>query len=270
MTAPRGLLVAGTATALAVAVFVALGTWQVRRLSWKHRLIAEVTARSTAPAIAAPSLGDPLAHDGEALDYRRVRIEGRFLAGEEARVQALLGEPRGRFGGPGVWAMAPLVRPDGEIVWINRGFVPADRVGSETPVDPKVTVTLEGPARREEPRGFFTPDDEPAKNVWFVRDGPRLSAAHGLPVDTTAPYTIDADAAATPASGLPQAGETRLAFPDNHLGYALTWYGLAFTAIGVFAVRVRGGRRRADGSEGSRDSLDRHLRPERPSARTGR
>lgn len=245
MSGRRGLLVAGAATAVAVVVFVALGNWQVRRLAWKHRLIAEVTARSTAPAIDAPGLADPLAADGDGLDYRRVRIEGRFLPGIEAHVQAILGEPRGRLGGPGVWIMTPLARPDGEIVWINRGFVPMDRIGSEAPIDPNATVTLEGLARREEPRGFFTPADDPVKNVWFVRDGPRLSAAVGLPVDTTAPYTIDAGAGATPPSGLPQAGETRLSFPDDHLGYALTWYGLALAALGVFAVRVRAERRRS-------------------------
>lgn len=244
MTARRGLLVAGAATALAVAVFVSLGTWQMRRLSWKHRLIAEVSARTTAPPIEAPHLDDPLARDGDALDYRRVHVEGHFVAGIEGHVQALLGEPRGRLGGPGVWVMAPLARPGGEVVWINRGFVPSGRTAEATPVDPTATVTIDGLARREEPRGFYTPADEPAKNVWFVRDGPRLSAAYGLPADATLPYTIDAGIDTTPASGLPQAGETRLAFPDNHLGYALTWYGLALAAIGVFAVRVRGERRR--------------------------
>ena len=77
-----------------------------------------------------------------------------------------------------------------------------------------------------------------------MRDPLRLSAAYGLPVDRTLPYTIDAGVGATPPSGLPQAGETRLSFSDNHLGYALTWYGLAIAAVGVFAVRVRAERRR--------------------------
>ncbi|NLH81540.1 MAG: SURF1 family protein, partial [Phyllobacteriaceae bacterium] len=114
----RGLLVAGAATAVVVAVLVSLGNWQMRRLAWKHALIATVTARASAPAIEAPGLDDPLARDA-AIDYRVVRIAGRFLAGRDAHVQALLGEPRGRFGGPGVWVMSPLTRRDGTIVWIN-------------------------------------------------------------------------------------------------------------------------------------------------------
>ncbi|MBV5266685.1 SURF1 family protein [Pinisolibacter aquiterrae] len=242
---PRsGLVLAGAATAVATLCLIGLGTWQVQRLAWKHALIATVTARASAPAIPAPGLDAALAHDPAALDYTVVRVTGRWLAGAEAHVQALLGEPRGAFGGPGQWVMTPLRRADGTIVWINRGFVPLDRLGRETPADPTRDVTIEGLARPPEPRGAFTPDDVPAKNEWFVRDPLRLSAAFGLPVDRTLPYTIDAGVGATPPSGLPQAGETRLSFSDNHLGYALTWYGLAIAAVGVFTARVRAERRR--------------------------
>ncbi|MDO8534518.1 MAG: SURF1 family cytochrome oxidase biogenesis protein, partial [Xanthobacteraceae bacterium] len=44
-----------------------------------------------------------------------------------------------------------------------------------------------------------------------------------------------ADATPNPG-GLPQVGETLLVFPNNHLGYALTWYGLAAALAGVFSV----------------------------------
>lgn len=239
-----GLFLAGTATAIVTVCLIGLGTWQMQRLAWKHALIARVTVRASAPAIAAPGLDAPLARDPAALDYTVVRVEGRWLGGAQAHVQALLGEPRGPLGGPGQWVMAPLARADGTIVWINRGFVPADRLGRETAIDPDHAVIIEGLARPPEQRGGFTPADDPAKNVWFVRDPARLSAAFGLPVEMTLPYTIDAGVGATPSSGLPQAGETRLSFSDNHLGYALTWYGLALAAVGVFVVRVRSGRRR--------------------------
>ncbi|NLH83476.1 MAG: SURF1 family protein, partial [Phyllobacteriaceae bacterium] len=128
----------------------------------------------------------------------------------------------------------------------NRGFVPAGRLGEATAVDPAAEVTIEGLARPIEPRGAFIPADDPVHDQWFVRDAARLSAAAGLSTARTLPYTIDAGAGATPPSGLPQAGETRLAFTDPHLGYALTWYGLALAAIGVFAARAWTERRRAD------------------------
>jgi surfeit locus 1 family protein len=233
----RRLVPAAAATAITVAVCAALGTWQVQRLHWKHRLIATVTARAEAAPLTAPGRDDPRLGDGEALDYLHVTIAGRFLAGHDAHVQALLGEPRGRFGGPGLWILTPLVRDDGAIVWINRGFVPIDRLAEASPA-PSGAVRLTGLVRRPEPRGAFTPADDAGKNLWFVRDPARLSAAFGLEAAATLPYTIDA-AASPAAAGLPQAGETRLAFPDNHLGYALTWYGLALAAAGVFVVRLR-------------------------------
>lgn len=238
-----GLLLAASATMVAVGLLAGLGTWQVQRLHWKHRLIETVTARTQAPAIPAPGRDDPLTRDGEALDYTKVTVEGHFLEGRDAHVQALLGEPRGRHGGPGLWILSPLERADGAILWINRGFVPVDRMAEVAPVRAGETVTIAGIARRAEPRGAFTPADEPAKNLWFVRDPKPLSAAFGLPIAATLPYSIDADASLTPASGLPQAGETRLSFPDNHLGYALTWYGLALAALGVFTARMLGGGR---------------------------
>jgi surfeit locus 1 family protein len=55
-----------------------------------------------------------------------------------------------------------------------------------------------------------------------------------------APFTIDLLAAATPPGGLPQAGETRMVFSNNHLAYALTWYGLAAALLAVFASFIRG------------------------------
>ena len=43
---------------------------------------------------------------------------------------------------------------------------------------------------------------------------------------------------------LPTAGETRMTYPNDHLGYAITWYGLALTCLGVFAAFARGRLRR--------------------------
>ena len=137
--------------------------------------------------------------------------------------------------------MTPLVRDDGAVVWINRGFVP--RRGADlAPYDPAPSgeVTVTGILRRAEPRGAHTPADDAGHRLWFVRDPAVLAAAAGLEASRVAPYTIDAERSLTPASGLPQAGETRLTYPNDHLGYAVTWYGLAVACVGVFAVWARG------------------------------
>ena len=96
-----------------------------------------------------------------------------------------------------------------------------DRLGGTLAV-PARDVTIEGWRARPSRAGLHSPTTFRAKNEWFVRDPPGCRRAYGLPVDRTLPYTIDAGVGATPPSGLPQVGETRLSFSDNHLGYALT------------------------------------------------
>ena len=79
----------------------------------------------------------------------------------------------------------------------------------------------------------FTPANEPARGAWYRRDPAEIAAHFGLV--RAAPFMIDAEAAPIPC-GLPQGGETRLIFPNNHLGYALTWFGLALALLCVFSV----------------------------------
>jgi surfeit locus 1 family protein len=62
------------------------------------------------------------------------------------------------------------------------------------------------------------------------------AAAYPLPSHDVAPYLIDAVYDPSLPGGLPQGGETVVDFPNNHLGYAITWFGLAACAAGVFVA----------------------------------
>ena len=221
-------------------VLIGLGTWQVQRLAWKEALIAAAQERPDAPAVAPPG---PSAWDGFALDewnYRRVSLTGRF-GREEAYAWTVLSSPRGALGGAGYFVVAPFTTEDGWTVLVNRGFVPdaqrlpPDRPGSEAPAS---VVTIEGLVRRDDPPNFVTPAPDLGTNIVHSRHIETMAAALGVPADEVAPYTIDLVAGETPASGLPQAGESLLAFSNNHLGYAITWYGLAAALLGVVAVAL--------------------------------
>ena len=80
--------------------------------------------------------------------------------------------------------------------------------------------------------GLFTPADDPAANLWFAARSrrawrpPRGSA----PV---APFYVEQEAP-VPPGGLPRPGQLRPNLPNNHLQYALTWYGLAVALVGRF------------------------------------
>ena len=88
-------------------------------------------------------------------------------------------------------------------------------------------------------RHWFTPNDEPAHNLWFSRDPQAIAAAKGL--GPVAPFYVEQESPAPPG-GLPQPGKLVVELPDNHLQYALTWYGLAIVLVVSFrhlGVRIR-------------------------------
>jgi len=233
----------------ALAVLVSLGNWQVERLHWKEALIAAATERPDAPAVPAPGPRDWPDFDIAEWDYRRVSLTGTF-GPREAHAFISLPEPRGPLGGPGYFVVAPFTTEDGWTVMVNRGFVPQGmkapqaRPGSEPP---EGTVTVEGIVRQNDQPNFLTPAPDPRTRTLFSRDIGTLAAFLDVGVGTVAPYSVDLVAQETPPGGLPQAGEYRVNFPNNHLGYALTWYGLAACLVGVLvaaAVGRRGSRAR--------------------------
>ena len=238
----RGLLLPAVLTCVALVVLASLGNWQVRRLAWKEDLIARVEGRpSSAPVDfrneSFLAIGEPVAFL-EANEYRPMLLTGEYAAGGEVLVFTSLSRPRGRFGGPGYWVMTPFVKPpSGAAVLVNRGFVPEGREDAYA-APPGGEQTIEGLVRAAETGSWFTPEPKPDERVFFARNPERLARTTGL-ADVVGSFFIDLGAPASPPSGLPQAGETRMSFPNNHLQYALTWYGLAAALLAVFAVFVR-------------------------------
>lgn len=251
MTA-RGLLLPSLAALVALAVLVGLGCWQLERLAWKNDLVAQVEARVHEPPIPLPGPSRWDDFDRAQDEYRPVTAHGRFDHSREVLIYTVLSDTSRPFKGPGFWVLTPLMQADGSAIIVNRGFVPDDRRAparrSEGQVEGTVTVT--GLVRFPEEANWFVPDNAPERNVWYRRDPEEIGRAKGL--ERVAPFTIDADATPNPG-GLPQGGETRLAFPNKHLEYALTWFGLAATLVGVYVAfvitRLRGRRdTEADGS----------------------
>jgi len=236
-------------TVLAVvagAVLLWLGFWQLDRLAWKEALIAAAASRPDAAAVAAPPPAAWPSLDWDAADLTHVAVAGRYLPGE-AFVYTVLSDARGPHAGPGLWVMAPFETAEGWVVLVNRGFMPTAANGAVPPIPPPPAgeTVLDGLLRRPDPPGPFTPDADPGKRLWFVRDAGELAGAFTLPAGApVAPFTVDAAASATPPGGLPQAGESRRVFTNSHLQYALTWFGLAAALAGVWLVFVVGQVRR--------------------------
>ncbi|GLK85014.1 SURF1 family protein [Ancylobacter defluvii] len=240
----RGRLIGLAASLLAFAVLVSLGVWQLERLAWKQGLIAKVEARIHEAAVPVPEEQDWDKVGYEDDEYRRVLATGRFRHDLEVQVYTLADQTPDGGGGPGYWVITPLVTAEGAAILVNRGFVPmrlkdpASRAEGQT--DGVATVT--GLIRMPEEGGLFTPQNDPVKDAWYVRDPFAIGEAKGLL--RVAPFLIDADGTANPG-GWPQGGLTRIAFPNRHFEYALTWFGLAASLAGV-GVAVLWRRRRRD------------------------
>ena len=60
-----------------------------------------------------------------------------------------------------------------------------------------------------------------------------MAAALGLQMVGT--FFLEADATPNPG-GYPIGGQTFVDIPNNHLGYAITWFGLALTLLIIFSI----------------------------------
>jgi surfeit locus 1 family protein len=230
----KGIVGAGVASLLACVMFIGLGVWQLHRLAWKEGLIAAADARAHSAPAPLPPPDAWAALNPADYEYRRVEARGVYDLADQELVFTDIDEPRGRYAGVGYYVMTPMKLDDGGVVIVNRGFVP-EAMKADAAKGPQGETKIVALMRASERRNLFTPADDPARGVFYTRDVDGLAAA--LKLGPHAPFTLDAEAGPDP---LPQGGETRLTFVNNHLGYAFTWFGMAAALTGVYGVWAYG------------------------------
>jgi surfeit locus 1 family protein len=212
----------------ALLICLALGAWQIERLFWKQDLIA----RRDAAVTAAPAPVPKTLAEARGMEYRHVSDEGSYLYDKEIFLGAT-----SDAGGQGYQVLTPLLEPGGRVVFVNRGYIPAELKDSARRSAAQIpgTVHVQGllrlpPTARP---NWFLPDNRPDLNYWFWVDLPAMAAADNL--DRVAPFYIDADATPNPG-GWPKGGVTRLKLPNNHLQYAITWFSPAIALIVIYVL----------------------------------
>jgi surfeit locus 1 family protein len=235
----RSVLVTSLFAATALAILLALGTWQVERLKWKEALIAALEERLAAAPAALPPARDWRTLDAARDEFLRVGFAGTFENDKEALVYTTGSSMRNDTSGPGYWVFTPARLADGRAVIVNRGFVPEGRQDLASRRDGLVAgnIDIVGVLRWPELPGLFTPAGEPARNLWFGRDSTAIAAAKGIA--DAAPFYVEMESP-VPPGGLPHPAPVRPTLPNSHFGYALTWFGLAAMLVGVYAAWMIG------------------------------
>ncbi len=254
-----GLLWVTIAALAALGLLLGLGTWQLGRMAWKMQLIATIADRAAATPVAhtaAVGLSCSRASDDimRSCDYRRLRLRGTFdHAGERHIFAGALGS--GPSTQVGYWILTPFLPEAANptaagksppAILVNRGFVPENLKAPLARIAGQVTGPVEilAQIRTRQTRSWFDGQNDAPKNIYYVRDPrelgqPVANPSPEMPVLGSGWFYLEV-VEGLPPGGWPRPMPASATLANRHLEYAITWYGLALTLIGVFAAFARG------------------------------
>ncbi|WP_297695781.1 SURF1 family cytochrome oxidase biogenesis protein [Phenylobacterium sp.] len=219
--------------AIAFALLVGLGVWQLQRLKWKEAILAHIAALQTAKPQPLSSVLDAVAQGRDA-DYTRAAVTCPGLSRAPfLELYALQGPQAGAR----LISACPVESAAYRTILVDRGFLP-DTVAERPAVDPadRTPVAITGILRKPARPGWLAPKNRPP--LWFVRDVPAMARTLGAP--SPAPVMLMAETAANPELKALTPSPLPLDIPNRHLEYALTWFGLAGALLAVYAARLFG------------------------------
>jgi len=234
-------IILAVAIGLGVTFLSGLGFWQMKRLAWKEALITRVETNLSAVPLTLDKV-EAMRQNGDDIEYRPVRLAGIF---DHSREQHFFATHKGN---PGYFVYTPFHIDSNNVIFVNRGYVPLNRKSSTRRVEGQVNgrIGIEGLARSapQQKPNSFVPDNDLKKNVYHWKSLKQMtSRAYGDASPTVMEFFVDAGEATNPG-GLPKGGVTLIQFPNSHLQYALTWFGLAgaLLAVGGYFLfgRIRG------------------------------
>jgi len=160
-----------------------------------------------------------------------VRLSVQFLKQSDALVYTSGSSLRDDVKGAGYFVFSPAFGPDGKQVVVNRGYVPARAYPAAGGV-----IEIVGAVRFPEQASWFVSAHDAAGDIWTVRDSVRMARVKGW--GAVAPFYIEQESP-IPAGGLPHPAPLKVKLRNEHLQYAITWYGLAVVLVVMFAIWAR-------------------------------
>jgi surfeit locus 1 family protein len=224
----RFAVIPAVATAIGIVILIGLGLWQVQRLHWKEGLLARIAALQSAPPQPLDGVLRRAANDPD-IDYVRVRATCPDI---ETAPYLRLYSVKDGYAGWRIIAACPLTGGSYGAILVDRGFL--DQRLKLT-AGQTISTPIVGILRRGDTRNFVTPRNDPAQNLWYGRDIAAMAQALG--VSKPAPTYLMLEQPAPPPGG-PAVAPLPSDIPNNHLQYAITWFGLALALAGVYAASL--------------------------------
>jgi surfeit locus 1 family protein len=224
---PRFPVVLTVLALVLLGVLLALGVWQVQRMQWKEGLIAGAEVAADRPPLP---LADALKVENP--EFRRVILTCRGLsAAPYVELQSI------EDSNAGVRLVSACAVEGGPTLLVDRGFVAAE-VSARPPVNAADTmpVVITGVLRRAPAPSALTPP--PAEGRFYGRDAEAMARVLKIegPISS---FTVFATTSTNPDWLALKPSAPPAAFSNNHLGYALTWFGLAAALIAFYGVLLR-------------------------------
>lgn len=212
-------------SAVLFAALVSLGVWQVQRMQWKERLIAAAEAEAAMPVVG-------LRRPEDLADFRRLEISCPGI--NSARFVELQTIQDGQAGVRLISVCIPY--ETNMVLLVDRGFV-AETISARPPVEPSdQAVMLVGQFRTVPKPGLFSPPPPGPGERFLVRD--EAAIAEYLEAGPVA-GTVFALTSTNPEWRALQPSAPPVALSNNHLGYAITWFGLALALAGFYIALLR-------------------------------
>ncbi|KAJ8323253.1 surf-like protein [Batrachochytrium dendrobatidis] len=246
------------------AVTLGLGIWQVQRLQWKLHLIDQAQSRiHQIPRVLSCESAKATVPSRD--QFTRVTVTGTFLHDKEIMVGPRVfhadtsqDQGGGILGGGkpdiGYFIFTPMVIAESSvgaenaIVLINRGWIPKDEC--DRPHRKAITglVTVDGVIRDGEPCGklqSWTISNKPEKGEWYSIDLEKISQWTGsLPIIVQMVSDSPINQKFSPNNGQPYRPKVHAKLRNNHMEYAITWFGLCAVSTLMLASKKRIFRKR--------------------------
>ncbi|MEM8553816.1 MAG: SURF1 family protein [Pseudomonadota bacterium] len=202
-------------------ILIWLGVWQLQRLEWKKDVLAQIDDRMQAVPIALPPEPNEADHR-----FQPVAIRG---TADTDQSQFIFTSVKNQ----GVWfrLIQPLDLVDGRRVLVERGLVRPESI--ET-LDLDADIAVSGSLHWPDEADAFTPDPDPVSGQWYARDLDALADVTGAePILVVASQVIPSDDLVLPFPLDPSG------IPNDHLQYAVTWFGLALVWVGMTGLWLK-------------------------------